>query len=315
MDRQWEANAIGTPPTAPISPSTGYPTDGVIGVTPPTTPGAFLWYMLVEEIRKVIADAGITPSASSLQLSQAIRQMMTQDFAVASGTNTIIATYANPPTGYTDGLKLRFRPVNTITGAATFNPNGIGAKNIYTSELVAAVAGDIVANDEVEVTYDSVPDAWVMTTGIISKPHSTTYITPSLVFSDSVNTPAAATVSGFETGGNYIPAFTSGYVTYSLSSIVPVGTKAVLLSAIALNLNDGSFDFVQVMAKPTAGGDVYPILQIGAGGWQSGPNAYFRNNVWVPIDTSTRSIGIAIRAGNTSFAAINYAVSVLAYQS
>ena len=75
MDRAYLANAIGTPPTAPVSPSIGFPTKGNPATpTPATLPGEWWYHMVTEEMRKVITDAGITPDQTILtQLSQAIQ--------------------------------------------------------------------------------------------------------------------------------------------------------------------------------------------------------------------------------------------------
>jgi hypothetical protein len=78
MDRVYEAFAIGAPPPLPASPSTGYPTDGDPNTnTPPTAAGAYWHYIITEELRKVITDAGLVPSATVLQLSAAIQAMIT----------------------------------------------------------------------------------------------------------------------------------------------------------------------------------------------------------------------------------------------
>lgn len=74
MDRAFASGASGTPPTAPASPSIGYPTKGNAGTgTPATKPGEYWYHMITEEMRAVIAAAGLTPSQSDLtQLLQAL---------------------------------------------------------------------------------------------------------------------------------------------------------------------------------------------------------------------------------------------------
>lgn len=74
MDRAFASGASGTPPTAPASPSIGYPTKGNAGTgTPATKPGEYWYHMITEEMRAVIAAAGLTPSLSDLtQLLQAL---------------------------------------------------------------------------------------------------------------------------------------------------------------------------------------------------------------------------------------------------
>ncbi len=70
MDHVWALNASSTPPTLPGSLEIGYPTDtGGVG----TTPGAWWYYMITEELRNTITVAGLTPTAGVVtQLSAAI---------------------------------------------------------------------------------------------------------------------------------------------------------------------------------------------------------------------------------------------------
>lgn len=74
MDRVFESNAAGTPPSAPVAPSTGYPTNGdPQQAIPASKPGEYWFYMITEEIRRVITDAGLTPDHTDVtQLSSAI---------------------------------------------------------------------------------------------------------------------------------------------------------------------------------------------------------------------------------------------------
>lgn len=75
MDRAFASGASGVAPTVPAIPSIGYPTAGNPGsATPATKPGEWWYYMITEEIRKVITDAGLTPAVGNLtQLSEAIQ--------------------------------------------------------------------------------------------------------------------------------------------------------------------------------------------------------------------------------------------------
>jgi hypothetical protein len=76
-NRKWLGNAIGTPPTPPASPSTGYPTNGdLLAPQPATEPGAWHWYALGEEQRNVLLAAGLTPSDTTTQLRDAIIELI-----------------------------------------------------------------------------------------------------------------------------------------------------------------------------------------------------------------------------------------------
>lgn len=78
MDHIWENGAVSIAPTPPTTPSTGYPIEGL----QPTTPGAYWFHMITEEIRNAIMAGGITPKSSDTnQLAQAIA-------AIAAANNT-----------------------------------------------------------------------------------------------------------------------------------------------------------------------------------------------------------------------------------
>lgn len=90
MDRTFESGAAGSPPSAPASPSIGYPTAGNPGSTPATKPGPWWYHMITEEIRKVVLDAGLTPDHTDLaQLSQAVQTLVSNLAAVAASTGEI----------------------------------------------------------------------------------------------------------------------------------------------------------------------------------------------------------------------------------
>lgn len=73
MDRAYEANAAGAPPAPPNPPTLGYPSETV----PATTPGAWWFHMVTEEIRAAVVAAGIAPDATKVnQLSLAIAAMI-----------------------------------------------------------------------------------------------------------------------------------------------------------------------------------------------------------------------------------------------
>jgi hypothetical protein len=70
----FEAGASATAPTPPVSPSTGYPSNGneALGIVA-TIPGAFSFYQILSELDNVIIGAGFARSTSDLtQLRQAI---------------------------------------------------------------------------------------------------------------------------------------------------------------------------------------------------------------------------------------------------
>ena len=78
MDRVYESGAAAAPPSQPASPSTGYPTAGnPQTAVPATKPGPWWYHMVTEELRAVVAAAGITPSHTDVsQLATAIRRLI-----------------------------------------------------------------------------------------------------------------------------------------------------------------------------------------------------------------------------------------------
>lgn len=73
-NRSFESAASATPPSAPASPSSGYPTNGNPSLAiPATIPGDYWFYQLGEELRAAIVAGGLTPAAGTLnQLASAI---------------------------------------------------------------------------------------------------------------------------------------------------------------------------------------------------------------------------------------------------
>ena len=100
MDRAYQSGAAGSAPTAPGSPSLGYPTGGNPGSgTPATKPGPYFYHMIVEELMAIIAAAGITPAQGTLtQLLTALRSAGVFQTAADNDRTTKAATtaFANP---------------------------------------------------------------------------------------------------------------------------------------------------------------------------------------------------------------------------
>ena len=132
MDRAYKSGASTTAPTAPASPSIGYPTSGdpVAGV-PKTVPGPYLYHMLVEELRAIVVAGGLTPNHLVLnQVLTAILALIDKYSLGRSQTwHSVIASRALGVTYYntTD------RPISlavfcsaVTTGAIGLRINGVG---------------------------------------------------------------------------------------------------------------------------------------------------------------------------------------------
>ncbi|MDO8294377.1 MAG: hypothetical protein Q7T29_16165 [Gallionella sp.] len=74
-NRVWASGAAASPPTAPASPSVGYPSPGdPLTATPASKGGAFWFHQLGEELRAILTAASITPDHTVLtQLLTALR--------------------------------------------------------------------------------------------------------------------------------------------------------------------------------------------------------------------------------------------------
>lgn len=112
-----------------------------------------------------------------------------------SGTNTYTASSNNfAPAAYVQGMQVRVRVVNANTGAATFNYNSIGAKDIVKNGDVALSSGDLVAGGIYTLTYDSNWDAWVVADWFAGDYNDLTN-TPTIVGQQTIWVPAVAMTS------------------------------------------------------------------------------------------------------------------------
>jgi hypothetical protein len=85
------------------------------------------------------------------------------NYAVDTGAaNAYAAAYSPSITAVTDGLKLRFKAAHANTGAVTFAPNGITAAPVIGGAHAALQGGEIVANGDIEVVWNSTLASWVL---------------------------------------------------------------------------------------------------------------------------------------------------------
>lgn len=182
MDRAFSSGASGTPPSAPVSPSSGYATSGNPGTgTPATKPGAWWYHMVTEELRKLIVDAGLTPDyTNTSQISQAVQAMIAAGAAndykasVRAATTANITTLAGGAPNTLDGVTLVANDRILVKDQATASQNGLyyvatlgtGANGTWTRATDADQAGEltsgaIVAVEEGTTNADS---QWMLTT-------------------------------------------------------------------------------------------------------------------------------------------------------
>jgi len=157
-NRKFAANASATPPAVPATPSSGYPTNGdPLQSVEPTTPGDFWFHQIGEELRGVIAGAGLAPSTANLaQLLEAIQRLIdaqSGNYALDTGAANAYVVAFNPAiVAYSDGMTVRFRIVNAVTGASTLNAGG-GAVALVNDVGAALVTGDGPSGSIVSATY------------------------------------------------------------------------------------------------------------------------------------------------------------------
>lgn len=161
------------------------------------------WNQLPTEVQNAIADAGLTLSSGDLnQLAKAISSYVSgADFYEDSGFSNshVLSPVGNfqPPQGYYDGMRVRFKSNSTTAGGSTINVNAMGAKNLTLRDGTALVAGIISSGDVIEATYNDASNRFEITNGIsasISAPGpvelATQLETDGLAAADKVVTPA-----------------------------------------------------------------------------------------------------------------------------
>lgn len=94
-------------------------------------------------------------------------EMNTPNFAVDGGAANayVVSVATDRITAYTDGLQLTVRTANASTGASTINVNALGAKSIVRSDGSPLQAGDILANNPFEITYNGAQGKFYLNMG------------------------------------------------------------------------------------------------------------------------------------------------------
>lgn len=75
--------------------------------------------------------------------------------AAGGSANAITATYSPAVTTFVDGMTLLVKASAANTGAVTFSPNGLTAKPVVSTTHLALVGGEIAANGDVWLQYNS----------------------------------------------------------------------------------------------------------------------------------------------------------------
>ena len=119
------------------------------------------WNQLPSEIQNVIEDAGLTlADGVVIQLAIAISHYVARsDFYTGAGTaNAQTLTPIGSievPDAYLIGMRVRWRPSNNNTGAATIDVDGLGAQTIVQEDgSTALAAGNLNTARMSEAWYD-----------------------------------------------------------------------------------------------------------------------------------------------------------------
>lgn len=129
-------------------------------ITGGTLPAAE-WNEVPSELQNVIEKTGQTLSALDLdQLGKAISSYVAAgDFYVDSGAANAYVLGAvgsrQTPPAYVNGMKIRFIPANSNTGASTVNVASLGVKNLRRVDGTALQANDLQATVPVSFQYDT----------------------------------------------------------------------------------------------------------------------------------------------------------------
>jgi hypothetical protein len=92
----------------------------------------------------------------------------------ASGSSNAFTVTSNRTIGsLVNGTRLTFVANHSITGAATLNLNGLGAKDIKRFNGSALASGDIISGQPVDVIYSSALDDWIMVSALAALVGST----------------------------------------------------------------------------------------------------------------------------------------------
>lgn len=129
-------------------------TDGVVGQLTSDDMN-----QIKDEEQNAILCSQVLSSSDSNQLSKHIAiASMVNDCFVDSGTaNTYILSSTGSfenPISYIEGMKIRFKPKFTNTGASTINVTSLGFKPIKRADGSSLVAGDIVQDIYIQLIYN-----------------------------------------------------------------------------------------------------------------------------------------------------------------
>ncbi|MFZ4221532.1 hypothetical protein ACEV6Q_27385, partial [Enterobacter ludwigii] len=127
--------------------------------------GAFVVTVTAGQTELTSANIIMVPGAPFLPAGGLVDGIQTgaMTYALDHGAaNTYAASFTPPVKALVDGMKLMFRAGNANTGASTFSPDGLPVAPIYSNTSVALTGGEILAQSQVELSWNSALKAWVL---------------------------------------------------------------------------------------------------------------------------------------------------------
>ncbi len=160
MFRIDDPTAAAALPAPEAAGAEGYFTEGNPGVTQATLVRASWLNMIQEELTAIVTAAGLARSKTTynqvLTAIKALQQSGTAKYAADTGVaNTYQVAYSPAITAINDGMVLHFKAKTANTGASTFSPNDLAAAPIWGADHAALGGGEIVANGDVWVQWNS----------------------------------------------------------------------------------------------------------------------------------------------------------------
>lgn len=209
----------------------------------------------------------------------------------ATGNDTYVITLSPVPTSLVNGMTIRFKPDTANTGPATLNVNSLGALSIVTGLSTALSTGDILANQVVEVVYNSTGTVWQLVNPASALLSGTTY-TSGTGTKDSAD---ASTTQNIAHGLNKIPRnvrlYFTGYGSSNKFCFSSVSYNGTTQSAISARVSNSTILQSSTFVLNTADG-------VGATGNQAGVVTFDATNI---IITWTKNTDGATPSGTYNF--------------
>lgn len=166
-----------------------------------------------------------------------IKQSKANYAADAGAVNAYVVTLPYPPTSYSDGMEVCFKPSISNSGASTINVNALGAKTIVNPDGSVLSAGAIPINGFAVIRYNATTGLFILTNPATMVQGGSGYATLNgneVLSNKTLSSPVInnATFNGalFATqapGDNSTKAATTAYVDAGLAAKAPLASPAL----------------------------------------------------------------------------------------